>query len=79
MGHVCDTIRNDHLELEACYEKIVGLIDPDEKAVWQNQFAWELARHLHAEELLIYPAVEKKLHNGKELVHQDRDKHQTVC
>lgn len=79
MGPISDTIKNDHRELEACYEKIVGLIDPDEKAIWQNQFAWELARHLHAEELLIYPAVEKKLHYGKELVQQDSERHQTVC
>jgi hemerythrin superfamily protein len=79
MGCISDTIKNDHRELEACYEKIVGLVDPDEKALWQNQFAWELARHVDAEELLVYPAVEKKVPNGKEFVQQYRKKHQTVC
>lgn len=79
MRRISDTIKNDHRELEACYEKIVGLIDQDEKAAWRNEFAWELARHLYAEELVIYPAVEKKLQNGKDLVRRGRSKHQPVC
>ncbi|KAH8703065.1 hypothetical protein BGW36DRAFT_393518 [Talaromyces proteolyticus] len=71
MHAISDTIKEDHRELEACYEKI------DEKAIWQNQFAWELAHHLCAEELFIHPVFEKRLHNGKEIEHKDRGEHQT--
>jgi hypothetical protein len=59
---------------------IINASDYDAKTRWQNQFAWELARHSIGEELVVYPAMEKNLWaKGKELAEKDRAEHQAVC
>ncbi|KXJ88753.1 HHE domain protein [Microdochium bolleyi] len=50
----------------------------DEKVRWRNQFTWELARHSIAEELVVYPAFEQHLSNGKTMADHDRSEHLTV-
>lgn len=78
MTRISDAIKKDHRELEEYYNKIVNSIDEDEKTRYQNQFTWELARHSHGEELVVYPAFEKNLANGKSMADKDRDEHQAV-
>lgn len=43
-------------------------------------FTWELARHSVAEELVLYPAMERYLEGerGREMAEKDREEHQTV-
>ncbi|PIG82585.1 HHE domain protein [Aspergillus arachidicola] len=50
----------------------------DEQTRYQNLFTWELARHSIGEELVIYPALEKHVANGKSLAEKDRKEHQSV-
>lgn len=59
MQRVSDLIKHDHDELRTYKDNILNAKDVDEKVRWQNQFTWELARHSIAEELVVYPAMEK--------------------
>jgi hemerythrin superfamily protein len=56
---VSDLIKHDHDELRTYKDNILNAKDDDEKVRWQNQFTWELARHSIAEELVVYPAMER--------------------
>ncbi len=77
---ITDSVLRDHREVEECYEHIVNANDDDTRTRWQNQFTWELARHSHAEEIVVYPAFEKHLGaKGKEMASKDRQEHQVVC
>lgn len=75
---ISDTVKHDHVALRNGYNKILGTTDLDEKRRWQNQFTWDLARHAVGEELVVYPALEKMLADGKRLADRDREEHQTV-
>lgn len=77
-SRILDTIKRDHREIEACYDRIIKSTDPDEQTRFQNQFTWELARHAVGEELVLYPALEKHLPDGHELAEKDRNESQTV-
>jgi len=78
MIRVSEAIKRDHRELEEDYNNILSATSDDEKTRWQNQFTWELARHSVGEELIVYPAMEKHLPNGKEMADHDREEHQKV-
>lgn len=76
---VSDSIIHDHEELKDYYNKIKNASDSDTKNRWRNQFVWELARHSIAEELVVYPAMEKYITpDGKQMADKDRQEHQTV-
>ncbi|RYP93618.1 hypothetical protein DL770_000250 [Monosporascus sp. CRB-9-2] len=78
MGRVSDAIKHDHRELEDYYNKIVNTSDHDERERYQNAFTWELARHSIGEEIVVYPAMEKHLPDGKDLAEKDRADHRKV-
>ncbi|RPA97985.1 hypothetical protein L873DRAFT_1828812 [Choiromyces venosus 120613-1] len=63
---VSEAIKTDHRELESYYNEITR---------WRNQFTWELARHSIGEELVVYPAMEKYLTDGKAMAAKDRAEH----
>jgi hemerythrin superfamily protein len=79
MSAISAAIKKDHRELEEYYNNIIKARDEDDATRWQNQFTWELARHSIAEELVVYPALEKYLgEKGKKLADKDREEHQIV-
>ena len=79
MTTISDAIIHDHKELKDYYSKIKNASDSDTKKRWRNQFVWELARHSIAEELVVYPAMEKHITpGGKQMADKDREEHQTV-
>jgi hypothetical protein len=77
---ISEAITKDHRELKKYYDEIVNNPDNiDHQTRYGNQFTWELARHSVAEELLIYPALEKYLGDmGKEHADHDRQEHHKV-
>jgi hemerythrin superfamily protein len=76
---VSEVIKHDHAELKDFYNNILGAQDGDAKVRWQNQFTWELARHAIAEELVVYPAMEKHMGDqGKQAADHDREEHNKV-
>ncbi|KAI0556046.1 HHE domain protein [Xylaria curta] len=78
MAKISDSIVHDHKELEQFYNNIKNAKSNDEKMQWRNQFTWELARHSVGEELVVYPAFEKLLPNGKEMADKDRKEHASI-
>lgn len=74
-----DAIKQDHREIESYYDRISKSINRDEQTQYQNIFTWELARHSIGEELVVYPALERRVREGNILADKDRDEHQSVC
>lgn len=75
MSTISEAIIKDHRELESYYNEVINSDDVDHKTRFGNQFTWELARHSVAEELLVYPAMEKYI--GKEgHAHAEKDRQQ---
>ncbi|KAK4546784.1 hypothetical protein LTR36_001516 [Oleoguttula mirabilis] len=78
---ISDSIKSDHRSLEEARDKIYEAYkagDADTQRRWQNQLTWELARHSIGEELVVYPAFEKHLPDGKEMAEADRGQHRMV-
>ncbi|KAF9223111.1 hypothetical protein BS17DRAFT_782395 [Gyrodon lividus] len=75
-----DAIVHDHQEMyeyHQHFQKHVGNTDAQKR--WANQLAWEVARHAVAEEIIVYPLMEKHLGQaGKALADQDREDHQSI-
>ncbi|KAJ5481347.1 hypothetical protein N7475_000159 [Penicillium sp. IBT 31633x] len=77
-SRILPAIKHDHLELEAHSHKILTSKNADEQTRFQNQFTWELARHLAGEELIVYPALISSLTDGQKVVDRNRLEHQGV-
>ncbi|KAI2685531.1 hypothetical protein LCP963914a_4858 [Penicillium roqueforti] len=77
-SRILPAIKHDHLELEAHSRKLLTSTDPDEQTRFQNQFTWELARHLVGEELVVYPALIDSLPDGQGIVDKNRLEHHGV-
>jgi hemerythrin superfamily protein len=78
MARVSETIKDDHRKLETYYNMIVNSEDEDVQTRFQNLFTWELARHAVAEELVLFPAIEKHVAEGNWKTNADRREHTTV-
>jgi len=76
MSTISDAVIEDHQEMEEYYNEVINSKDPDHQQRYGNQFIWELARHAVAEELVVYPAMEKLLGaEGKKKADEDRAEH----
>ncbi|CAG8939917.1 unnamed protein product [Penicillium salamii] len=75
---ILPTIKHDHQELVYHSQKIFTSTNPDEQTRYQNQFTWELARHLIGEELVVYPAIIASLSDGQEAADRNRMEHQGI-
>lgn len=78
MTRVSEHIIHDHRELQYDKDRILNATSDDEQIRWRNQFTWELARHSIAEELVVYPAMEKHIPNGRAMADKDRSEHMRV-
>lgn len=75
---ILEALKEDHREITAFGDLILKSRDLDEQTRCQNQFTWELARHAVAEELVVYPAMERCVEGGRGVVDRDRGEHQKV-
>ncbi|CRG90990.1 putative hemerythrin-like protein C869,06c [Talaromyces islandicus] len=75
---ISDVIKQDHKEIIACYHRTVDANYYDEIIRFQNLFIWELARNVAAEELVLYPAIEKAVRGGVVVAEKDRQAHQRI-
>lgn len=78
VGRIIDTVKEDHRTIEACYARIVNTSNRDEQIRFQNLFTWELARNLVGKELVIYPALEKRLSAGGSLANKNQKENHTL-
>lgn len=75
---ILPTIQHEHRELENLAQNILDSADPDEQTRYQNLLTWELARHIVSEELVVYPALAKRLDDGQDRADKRRIEHQTI-
>lgn len=64
---VSDEIKRDHRDLEILYKGLIQAVDECDDtaaAALQNQFSWELARHLVAMQLFVFPGTEQRADEG---------------
>jgi hemerythrin superfamily protein len=83
LGHsqnykVSQAIQHDHQQIKDYYNHAINSKDPDEQERYGNAFIWELARHSIAEEIVVYPALEKIIQDGQSIADKDRAQHQDV-
>ncbi|KAI0901583.1 hypothetical protein F4806DRAFT_490059 [Annulohypoxylon nitens] len=77
-GPLLSAIKHDHQELRAYEPHIITNENSDERIRYRNIFVWELARYLIGEEIVVYPAMEKHLNDGRDVASKDRNQHQTL-
>ncbi|KAI1383574.1 uncharacterized protein F4822DRAFT_434685 [Hypoxylon trugodes] len=75
---ISQAIQQDHDELQDFYNRIKKSKDHDEQRRFQNAFIWELARLSVAEEIVVYPALEEAMSDGKQRADKVRADHQRV-
>ncbi|KAI2635984.1 hypothetical protein GGS21DRAFT_58839 [Xylaria nigripes] len=75
---VSQAIQEDHNQLKDYYNRVINPKDLDEQERYGNAFIWELARHSIAEELVVYPALEKEIPDGLSIAEKDRTQHQNI-
>ncbi|KAI1298961.1 hypothetical protein F5Y03DRAFT_366959 [Xylaria venustula] len=75
---VSQAIQEDHQQLKDYYNRAVNSKDADEQERYGNAFIWELARHSIAEEIVVYPALERDIENGRDIADHDRAQHQQL-
>lgn len=76
MSTISDVTTKDHRELEKYYNEVISSNNVDHQTRYGNQFTWELARHSVAEELLVYPVMEKYIgKEGHDHAEKDRKQH----
>jgi hypothetical protein len=72
-------ITSEHSEFRDQYQQITSATSLDEKRQWQNEFTMKVTIHALAEELVVFPAMEKYVEGGRELADRDRSETQQVC
>lgn len=76
--NLLELILDDHKEIRA-FCKQVQSTEPSEAIKWMHQLTWEVARHSVAEELILYPLMEKELGaKGKQMADDSREDHQRI-
>lgn len=72
-------IAADRHKLATFHHKLLEPTTTDERARFQNQFCWELARHAVGVEIVVLPAYERHLGAlGKRAAERSRSSHQEV-
>jgi hypothetical protein len=59
-----EIIIQDHNETREVYKKYCDEFDRNEKLKWYRQLVYLIAKHSIAEEVVLYPLVRERVHNG---------------
>lgn len=78
-SRILDTIKGDHQEIESVYSRLKQANDTEELTAYQNKLTWEIARHAVGEELVVVPAIEKYVRDGRDVADRDLHEHRVVC
>jgi hemerythrin superfamily protein len=68
----------DHREVDEMLATLQGDMSPEERQDTMEQVITELVRHSVAEEAYLYPAIEDRVPNGKQIADKERADHQEV-
>ncbi|ODM20725.1 hypothetical protein SI65_03778 [Aspergillus cristatus] len=77
-SRILDTIKGDHQEIESVYNRLKQASDPEELTAYQNKLTWEIARHAVGEELVVLPAIEKYVRDGRDVADKDLHEHRVI-
>ncbi|KAK8122683.1 hypothetical protein PG984_011353 [Apiospora sp. TS-2023a] len=72
---ISEAVKNDHRQLEAYYFRMTKSDDQAYQEEYQNAFIWKLSRHSIAEEIVLYPNLERCVEKGNYMASQDRHEH----
>lgn len=72
---VVDLLTADHTLMLELIDEILASADPAERRDLADRLIAEVMRHAVAEEMHVYPAIEKHLPDGAEVVEQDKKEH----
>ncbi len=75
---VIDILTADHREMVDLISQIEQTPDPSQRRDLADTVIAEVMRHAVAEEMYVYPAIEKHVPNGKEAVKHDKEEHQEI-
>ena len=75
---VVDELTADHREATALLDQILTTEDREARRDMADTVITELVRHSVAEEMYVYPAIEKSFPNGKEVVEHDVEEHKEL-
>jgi hemerythrin-like domain-containing protein len=75
---VVDVLTTDHHEVLELIEQIKTTTSPEERRDLTDTVIAELMRHSVAEEMYVYPAMQKHLPNGAESVQHDTQEHKEL-
>jgi len=75
---ISEAVKNDHRQIEAYYNRMAQSDDPGYLEEYQNAFIWKLSRHSIAEEIVLYPNLERCVEKGNYIASQDRHEHYKV-
>jgi hemerythrin superfamily protein len=77
-GDVIDILTTDHREMLELLRQIEQTADPGQRRDLADTVIAEVMRHAVAEEMLVYPAIEEHVPNGKEEVEHDKKEHDEI-
>ena len=75
---VVGILTTDHQEMMALAGQIKGSNDPQWRRDMADTLIAEVMRHAVAEEMYVYPAIEKYIPNGTEEVEHDKQEHDEI-
>ncbi len=73
-----EILADDHKEFLALVGSIEGTPDPTMRRELADTLIAEIMRHAVAEEMFVYPAIQKHVPNGAEEVAHDKEEHQEI-
>lgn len=73
-----EILADDHKEFLALVGTIEGTPEPHARRELADTLIAEIMRHAVAEEMFVYPAIQKHVPNGAEEVRHDKEEHQEI-
>ena len=75
---VVEVLTEDHRDFLTLIDEITATSDPDQRRDLADIVIAEIMRHAVAEEMYVYPAVEKHVPDGKASVEHDKEEHEEI-
>ncbi len=75
---VVDILTFDHREMEELLDQIQRSPDDDQRRDLTDTLIAEVMRHSVAEEMYVYPVMEKRIPDGEEEAEHDREEHDEI-
>ncbi|KAI9354291.1 hemerythrin HHE cation binding domain-containing protein [Zopfochytrium polystomum] len=75
---VIDRILADHRAILAVHQHLSAVQNPADRLKWAHQLIWTVSRHAAAEEVVVYPSIEKDLPHGAARADDARHAHAQI-